>query len=150
MSSNSIFRDLTGERDPVQTGRLTTPLYGAAAASGTVVASLKLVTPDKCSLTRLDALFATAGSSASGARQLKIKVFSLASGGSTHVAKALCVGTIAASATRNIVKLLPASVITLPGSPWGVAFAEAGGTPTGSLGLTLHAYFTKGHLGSNS
>jgi hypothetical protein len=145
MSANSLFRDFGGERDPVYTQRLTTPLYGGAGASGTVVAPWKLAVPDKCSITRVDVLWGTAGSGASGARQLKLKVFSIASGGSSHTAKVLCVGTIGASQSRNFLKLLPASVITLPADS-AVGFAQNGGTPTGALGMYLGVYVTKGHV----
>jgi len=146
MSANSTFRDLGGERDPIETRRLTTPLYGAAAASGTVVAGWKLVTPDKCSITRIDVMWGTAGSNATGARQVKIKAHSMASGGSTLIAKSLFVGTMPDNSDRNFLRLLPVSAVTLPGYPNGIGFAEAGGTPTGSLGMTLSVYFTKGHV----
>lgn len=146
MSANSLFRDLVGERDPVVTARLTTPLYAnAGLASGTLVAPWRLPVPDKCSITRIDVMFATGGSNASGARQIKLKAIAMASGGSSHTAKSVFQGTVGSGQTRLFLTLLPASTCTLPAGN-GVGFAQHGGVPTGALGMQLCVYFTKGYV----
>jgi hypothetical protein len=141
MSDNSIFRDLTGERDPVWTEFRTT----AAVASGTRPREFRVRVPDKCSLTRVDVQFGTAGLPAA-ARLYKVKVWALASGGvaASFASKGYAQVTMAATSTLHY-NLHTLAAITLPAGSL-VALALITGNPTGVAGTKYGLYFTKGHI----
>lgn len=146
MSANSFFRDLHGERDPVVTqSRSSLPAVGGAGASATRVIEWRVFCPDNASITRVDVMWGTAGSGASGARALKLKMWSMKATGSSHVAKGIAKATIANGETRNFLSLTPSATATFPGGSF-VGFAVHGGFPTGSAGVKLGVYFTKGHV----
>jgi len=140
MSTNSNFRDLQGERDPVISESRTT-----LGVSGMNCREWQVMVPDKCSLTRLDVLVGTAG--VPGAtQQAKLKISHVPSGTAsrTFTHKGYCVATITASVTYGRKAFFPSATITLPaGSIVGVSQLVAIGTP---VGVKLAYYFTKGHV----
>lgn len=140
MSANSTFRDLVGERDPVISESRTT-----LSISGVNVREWVVMVPDKCSLTRLDALVGTAGSPGA-TQQASLKVSYIPSGTAsrTFTHKGYCVATVTASVTFGRKAFFPSAAITLPaGAVVGVTQKVGMGTP---VGVKLAYFFTKGHV----
>lgn len=144
MSANSIFRDLTGERDPVHTESRTT----TSTSSAVNVREWQVMVPDKCSLTRLDVLAGTAAV-VGASRQAKLRINYIASGTNSRIftSKGYCVVTLTASASYHRKALFPSSTITLPAG--ALVCASIASYPLGlgtPLGVKLAYFFTKGHV----
>jgi hypothetical protein len=144
MSANSFFRDLHGERDPVVTESRTDVIVGAVGASGTRFREWRIACPDNCSVTRIDVMWGTAGS-AGGTRSLKVKMWSMSVTGTSHIAKGVAKATITSGESRNLLSLIPSAPATFPAGRI-IGFANAGGFPTGGVGVKLGVYITKGHV----
>jgi hypothetical protein len=141
MSANSLFRDLPGERDPIYTEHRTT----LAVASATRVREWRVRVPDNCSFTRVDAQFGTAGLPGA-ARLFKLKLWALPSGGvnASFASKGYAQVTMSATSTLHY-NLHTLSTITLPAGSL-LAFAVVTGNPTGTAGVKLGVYTTKGYV----
>jgi hypothetical protein len=137
MSANSLRRDLIGEGEPIQTAARGS----LAVASATRVNEWRLKVPDNASLTRVDVLYGTAPASS---RLFKIKVWSLASGNpsSKFVAKGYCQATMVGTSVLSF-PLQVLSTVTLPAGSV-LAFAMVTGNPTGTAGVRLAVFLTKG------
>jgi hypothetical protein len=145
MSDNSLFRDLTGERDPIWTECRTTP----AVESATRVREWRVAVLDKCTLTHVMLLSGTVGAdSGANGRLTKLKIWSCPSGGvlSGFVSKGYAQVTNGSAATLQGLRLHAVGVITFAA---GAIIAPAVVTGTvARTGTKLGLCFTKGHRGA--
>ena len=145
MSANSLFRDLTGERDPIWSDRRGTPLVGSG--SDTLVPEWRVFVQDKCSLTHMVVASATAGAdSGASTRLTKIRIWACPSGGvlSGFISKGYMQVTNLTAATLQTLRLHNVGVMT-----FSAGSVVCGAVVTGTvarLGVKFGYCFTKGHV----